>query len=156
MSETLDQLLPGGYLKAVDILGQTPTVHITNFRIDSTVNDNDQPIRVAVAVLAWPPAMPLNKDLRINNQVNKESIKRIFGTGAVEELQAKAQASPMAVTLYTEPTEKGAGIRIRAATDPAPSQQTQAQPQPADAMDPATMQQMMAMMQQMMGQKPQQ
>ena len=136
-------LVGSNCLKASDVAESTPTVQLSGFKKEQLDGQTK-----GIAMFHG-----MQKGLVVN-VMNAEVLVRMLGTTVFEEWTPIVQATPKWVTLYTEPTPMGDGIRIREA---APSQPTDPAP-PADtpAMDPAMMQQFAAFQQFLASQKPQQ
>ena len=126
---SIHDFVGGNYLKAEDLSGQERTVRLSGFTVETLKGDNGDE-RKAIAKFA-----ELEKGM-VLNKTNSTVLLGLFASDQLEEWTARVQATPTFVTLYTEHTQLGDGLRIRPATAPPQptAQQPAATPVDADAM----------------------
>ncbi len=108
---SIHDFVGGDYLKAADLNGQERTVRLTEFGVETLKGDNGDERKGIMKFAEMPKGMVIN-------MTNAVILKRMFATDQIEEWTARVQATPTFVTLYTEHTQLGDGLRIRPTAAP--------------------------------------
>ena len=136
---SIHELIGSGTLKTEDLGGSEKTVRLTGVSIGNVEWDGVKQQKAMLEFEGLPAKM------LVKCQAVKVALLELFKTDQIEEWNRQCQESPIYLTLFSEQTPLGPGLRIRQATGPA-----QVHPQPGQAQ--MTPEQMMTMMQQMMQQ----
>lgn len=135
---SIHDLVGGDYLKAADLNDQEKTVQLAGFTVE-TIKGDDGSERKCVAKFT-----DLQKGMVIGAKVNVVKLLEMFKTDDIEQWDAIVKSTPTYVTLYTEATNLGPGVRLRPAG-------AVANGQPMPQFSPEMMAQMMRFMQQQQG-----